>query len=108
MNFACWVIGDKNDFEEWARLVGDDTWRWDGENGVKQRFRKIENLHLPGDGLTETQKPLVDVEALKLHSNEGKVDISWDQFWESREDFAIQGAKDLGVCSSILFELSLY
>lgn len=98
VNFACWLIGDKNDFEEWAELVGDDDWRWEGENGVKNRFRKIENVHEVGEGVSETQKVLADNELLKLHSKEGKVDLSYDQFWEGRESMAIQIAQEMGVC----------
>jgi choline dehydrogenase-like flavoprotein len=27
INFSCWVIGADEDFNEWARKVGDDTCR---------------------------------------------------------------------------------
>jgi len=43
INFSCWVIGADEDFDEWARKVGDDSWNW---KNVKQRFKKIENYHV--------------------------------------------------------------
>lgn len=43
INFCCWVIGADEDFEEFARLVGDDAWAW---RNVKERFKKIETYHI--------------------------------------------------------------
>ena len=42
INFSCWLIGADEDFDEWARQVGDDAWNW---KNVKQRFKKIEHYH---------------------------------------------------------------
>jgi choline dehydrogenase-like flavoprotein len=28
LNFMSWVRGPKADFDEWAELVGDDSWAW--------------------------------------------------------------------------------
>ncbi|XMA11128.1 hypothetical protein WAI453_003919 [Rhynchosporium graminicola] len=43
INFSCWLIGADEDFDEWAKKVGDGTWRW---KNVKERFKKIENYHV--------------------------------------------------------------
>lgn len=43
INFACWVIGADEDFNEWAKKVGDDSWNW---RNVKERFKKIESCHV--------------------------------------------------------------
>ena len=43
INFSCWLIGADEDFEEWARKVGDDAWSW---KNVKERFKKIERYHV--------------------------------------------------------------
>ncbi len=42
INFQCYVIGSDEDFNEWSRLVGDDTWAW---ANVRERFKRIENYH---------------------------------------------------------------
>ncbi len=51
INFSCWIIGADEDFDEWARKVGDDDWNW---KNVKQRFKKIESYHV--DVAEEHQK----------------------------------------------------
>lgn len=28
INFQCWVIGPREDFDKWALKVGDDAWSW--------------------------------------------------------------------------------
>lgn len=42
INFCAWIIGADEDYNEWARLVGDDDFGW---NHVKQVLNKIENFH---------------------------------------------------------------
>lgn len=43
INFSCWVVGADEDFNEWARLVGDEAWEW---RNVKERLKKIESYHV--------------------------------------------------------------
>jgi choline dehydrogenase-like flavoprotein len=43
INFSCWVVGADEDYNEWARRVGDEVWEW---RNVKERLRKIENCHV--------------------------------------------------------------
>ena len=43
INFCCWVIGPREDFDEWADRVGDEAWSW---KNVKERFKKIESYHV--------------------------------------------------------------
>ncbi|KAG9234117.1 glucose-methanol-choline oxidoreductase-like protein [Amylocarpus encephaloides] len=46
INFSCWILGPKDDYDEWAELTGDDAWRFDGEGGVKERLKRVENYHV--------------------------------------------------------------
>jgi len=94
INFSCWLVGHKEDFNQWAALTGDDCWKWEGESGVKERFKKIENLHTESD----LQRPhLFDQEALAAHSRIGKVDLSYNQVWLEAEALSYQAAKEWGV-----------
>jgi len=43
INFSCWIVGPSDDYDEWARRVGDDAWAW---KNVKERLKKIENYHV--------------------------------------------------------------
>lgn len=42
INFCGWVIGADEDYNEWARLVGDDAFNW---SHVKQVLNRVENFH---------------------------------------------------------------
>jgi choline dehydrogenase-like flavoprotein len=35
INFPSWVIGHQKDYDRIAELTGDESWRWEGEFGVK-------------------------------------------------------------------------
>lgn len=94
INFASWLIGHRDDFNQWAALVGDECWKWDGECGVKKRFRKIENLHANIDG---QQADILSRDALAKHSKNGMVDLSFNQIWPELESLSFQAAKEFGV-----------
>jgi choline dehydrogenase-like flavoprotein len=42
INFCGWVIGPRHDYDEWARLVGDETFAWQNARRV---LRRVERLH---------------------------------------------------------------
>ncbi|KAH7400180.1 glucose-methanol-choline oxidoreductase-like protein [Cadophora sp. MPI-SDFR-AT-0126] len=79
INFSNWIVGSREDFDDLAERVGDNTWRWDGKGGVKERLRRVERLHLRKDievGSVDEFRVL-DGLSLKRHSKEGKVDMSF-------------------------------
>lgn len=75
INFACYDIGPKDDFEEWANLVGDDTWRW--EHSL-QRYRSLETYH--GEVPANIQKYLNPI--AEHHGDNGPLDIGFPFVWE--------------------------
>ncbi|KAI1843495.1 hypothetical protein JX266_010321 [Neoarthrinium moseri] len=42
INFGVYSIGARDDYEEWARLVGDDFFSWPK---IQQRYKALENFH---------------------------------------------------------------
>ncbi|KAL2132775.1 hypothetical protein VTI74DRAFT_3399 [Chaetomium olivicolor] len=42
INFGVFTIGARDDYEEWARIVGDDAFRWEP---IQARLKRLENLH---------------------------------------------------------------
>lgn len=38
VNFSCYTVGPKDDYDEWARLVGDDYYNWDNALERRKRF----------------------------------------------------------------------
>lgn len=93
INFAAWLIGDREDFNEWAEKVDDPAWKWDGPGGVKQRFRKIENLNFEGN---ENQLSYLNKDAQNQHSKQGKVNLSYAQESQIATE-TFKAAKELGV-----------
>jgi hypothetical protein len=43
INLACWTVGPKDDWDEWARLVDDEAFNW---FNVRRRFNEIEGYDL--------------------------------------------------------------
>lgn len=100
INFSCWLIGDKEDFNEWAELVDDPCWKWEGDAGVKERFRKIENVH---NDLTDEQARHISREALDEHSKQGMVDVSYPQIWRQLDFLAMEAGREFEVSYCALF-----
>lgn len=42
INFCAWTVGARDDYDEWASLVGDDSFGW---RDARRCLDKIENLH---------------------------------------------------------------
>ena len=42
INFGIFTTGPRDDYEEWARLVGDDTFRWEP---MQQRYKDLETFN---------------------------------------------------------------
>lgn len=42
INFCGWVLGPRDDFDEWARQVDDDVFGW---KNVQKCLKRVERLH---------------------------------------------------------------
>lgn len=42
INFGVYTVGAKDDYEEWARIVGDNEFAW---NQIQKRFKALESFH---------------------------------------------------------------
>lgn len=45
-NFLAYIRGTASDYNRWADLVNDDSWRWEN---VLERYKELEHLHFAGD-----------------------------------------------------------
>lgn len=45
LNFQVYLYGSSDDYNRWAELVGDDSWKWEH---TKESFRQIENYEFSG------------------------------------------------------------
>ncbi|KAF5020737.1 hypothetical protein F66182_7239 [Fusarium sp. NRRL 66182] len=76
INFGVYSVGARDDYEEWARIVGDDTYRWDR---IQARFKSLETFHgaLPEgiDCKYAAPKP-------ENHGCSGKLHVGYAKEWE--------------------------
>ena len=55
INAMCYIRGDARDYDEWARLAGDEHWTW---RNVLPLFKRSEDNTRPADGLHGNGGPL--------------------------------------------------
>lgn len=94
INFASWLVGHRDDFNHWANLVDDPYWRWDGEKGVQNRLRKLENLH---PDLDPEQAKVLDQKAQAAHSAGGTLDMTFSPSWSELDMQWFKAGKEFGV-----------
>lgn len=76
INFCGWVIGPDEDYDEWARIAGDDAFGW---RHVQQVLKKIENFHndVP-KGFEDYIKPKDEGKLRPLPSKTGSmINVIW-------------------------------
>jgi choline dehydrogenase-like flavoprotein len=75
INFCGWTVGPKDDYEEWANIVGDERFAW---KNVKRMLRKISNLDtkIPDQRLEDVVKPKIED-----HSTKGNVSLTYGEEW---------------------------
>lgn len=67
-NFLAYIRGSKADYDRWAEMVGDDSYKW---NCIVEDYKAIENLHCDEQGNDEFVSPVK-----RLHGYGGPLDIT--------------------------------
>ena len=92
-NYGAWTVGHQEEFNEWGTIVDDDCWKWDGERGVQQRFKKIENVHISKSSVTT-----FDPDQMAYHGKAGLVDVAYNPIIDEKRMSAIlESAKEQNV-----------
>lgn len=74
INFCVYTRGPSADYDHWAELVGDDTWRWEN---VQKRFNTFERFHSPS---TELESFVLGNDS--AHGQNGEVDVGLTTTWD--------------------------
>lgn len=76
INFGVFSIGARDDYEEWARIVGDETFRWEK---IQKRFKDLETFHgsLPQGVDAKYAAPKAED-----HGSSGKLHVGYASEWE--------------------------
>ncbi|KAK3072952.1 hypothetical protein LTR53_005863 [Teratosphaeriaceae sp. CCFEE 6253] len=77
INFCGWTVGSRDDYDEWAAVVGDDRFGW---RNVSQCLRRIERLH--SDLPVANMRRYVDPD-IKDHGTTGRLDLSYGESWNN-------------------------
>lgn len=90
INFACYTVGPRDDYDHWAERVGDSAFNW--ENAVKSRESIEHYLLKPGDQYAKYYNP---VEA--VHSTNGSLHVGVPQIWEEGITEVLDAAEEAGL-----------
>lgn len=76
INFGVYSVGARDDYQEWARIVGDEQFAW---GNIQRRFKALETFHgkIP-DGL---DKKYADPKP-EDHGSEGPLHVGFAREWE--------------------------
>lgn len=74
--FRVYTIGARDDYEEWARIVGDDAFRWDK---IQSRFKELETFH---GQLPPGVDPKYAAPKEEDHGKSGRLRVGYASEWE--------------------------
>ena len=78
INFSCWTLGSKDDYDEVARHVDDEDWSW---RNVQQRYKRIESYHGTAPDVPENVKEYLDAKP-ENHGHDGPIKVGFPKVWE--------------------------
>lgn len=76
INFGVYSVGARDDYEEWARIVGDDSFAWDK---IQKRYKSLETFH---GALPEGIDAKYAAPKNEDHGNQGKLHVGYAAEWE--------------------------
>lgn len=90
-NFLGYIRGAGSDYNTWAELAGDDSYRWEN---VVERYKEIEALHFDDDGDDEGWVKLRE----GVHGFEGPLDLEIfpRKQWPKGTDVLMKAVRDFG------------
>lgn len=93
INFGGWIVGPKDNYNEWALLVGDDDFKW---SNAKKCLDRIQNVHteVPDPAMRKYVNPGPD------HSSTGAVDISYGGPWPQDLGVIFEAAEQIGMLTN--------
>ncbi|KAI9665884.1 MAG: hypothetical protein M1821_003819 [Bathelium mastoideum] len=90
INFAGWTVGPRDDYDEWARLVDDESFSWPN---ARRRLDNIEHFNMKvDDKYLKYYRPLP-----KDHANQGQLPIEAPPVWEKGLVEGADAVEEFGV-----------
>ncbi|KAJ5621171.1 hypothetical protein N7510_005155 [Penicillium lagena] len=76
INFGVYSVGARDDYDEWARIAGDDSFSW---NNIQQRYKALETFH--GEIPVGLDKKYASPKP-EDHGSEGPLHVGFAHEWE--------------------------
>lgn len=76
INFSVYLYGARDDYDEWASLVGDDSFQW---NRMQPRFKNLENFN---DAILSTANVRYASPNPSGHGTKGPLHTSYAAEWD--------------------------
>jgi choline dehydrogenase-like flavoprotein len=76
INFGVYSVGARDDYEEWARIVGDDAYGWPN---IQKRLKDLETFH--GETPEGIDKKYASPKA-EDHGSKGPLHVGFAREWE--------------------------
>ena len=94
INFGVYTVGARDDYNQWASVVGDDFFQWDR---MQARFRELETF----DG-TITQAAHAKYAAPKAsdHGSQGRLRVGFASEWEQDLPLMLDVFNEVGIPSN--------
>ena len=94
INMCVWTIGPKDDYDRWAKEVGDETFNW--ENSVQRRHR-MEDFD---NDLTNEQRKYANP-TMEAHGTGGPIRVEYPKVWESPMTMQLDAARESGLGANL-------
>jgi choline dehydrogenase-like flavoprotein len=78
VNFSCYTIGPSDDYDEIARLVEDDEWKW---VNVQERYKRLESYYGSVTDVPDRYRKYLNPDPAN-HGTKGPLKIGFPQVWE--------------------------
>jgi len=90
INFAMYTIGPQDDYDEWARIVEDESFNWEN---TKPRYKRIENYNT---NLAEEYRIYADPKP-ESHGQDGPLNIEIARHWERGFTETLEAISNAGI-----------
>jgi choline dehydrogenase-like flavoprotein len=76
INFGVYSVGARDDYQEWARIAGDESFAWEN---IQRRFKELETFHgeIPNGVAKKYANP-----KLTDHGSKGPLHVGFAREWE--------------------------
>lgn len=76
INFSIFTVGSRDDYDQWATVVGDELYKWDR---MQQRFRHLEAFN---STISEPKNAKYAAPKFSDHGSQGAVRVGFASEWE--------------------------